>query len=623
MKASCLLYVAGAAAAYTAHGVNAAECQVVDLKTQEHSNSVLRSHDIAKDDAGEPGALWKRDSDVEGDDDMPGMMNDDASDMPPSPMSMAHHHGRPILDNPDLEPQQRKYWEQYNTTTYFSSEEGNKFNLWMHTVLVAMSVGLFAPLAVMMSEDKRTQWFYVPLQTLQTAMLVAAVVFLALYAANAPKLYPGNAYAPYSIAILILAVTHWVAMVARSVSNYMRYDGEYELTGSSEPLAANSFALEEFSDEQHESTTECGSSGDNDAEFTGMSASRKFAASTQPQPSKLVRKFARNRFFIAINHSLGSFSTFIFRLLNVPLFFAELGYLLTGLATAFLMGKGRYVFALLAHFIKGFVFFALGFIELSRYFGACASRGYAWNEIYVRSKATHNRGLISKLQFWPENPTVEYWQSAAMFLYGSTNVFLEHLGNTDGVWSHKDLQHASIAFMMFGGGLCGMILESRFVKKCLESAFRVRPTDSDGNRRGWSYNPMPAFIVFWTGALMSHHEQETELSTAIHIQWGTMFSMAALVRLITLAILLVRTPPATEEAAAQPQRPFTELLVSFLLICGGMIFMSSNRETVEGMIYRGIDQMFTLNVSVGFTVIFMAVFVLGLSIRGWASRRYA
>lgn len=631
MRFSGLLFAASALAASVNIKSNGpTEFEIANIKNTvpQHLAALSKRHDDM-DDMNEPAEENSDNKDetaVESNDNTSsgGMQMDEMS---PSPMSMSHHHGRPVLDDPTLEPQQRKYWEMYNTTSFFSAEEGDKVFLWMHTVLVVGSIVFLAPLAVLISEDKRTQWLYVPVEMLETALLIAGIVFLLIYSATAPKLYPGNAYVPYSLILAILVIVRWFAMIMRSISAYMSYEDEYELTGTSESLAANAYALEEFSDEQHEGSTAFESSGsDHENDFGEPTRENKFATNKKPIQSNLIRKFAHNRFFIRINNAVGKFATFVFHLLNIPLFLAELGYLLTGIATAFLMGKGHNVFGLLAHFIKGFVFFLLGFIELARFFGACSSMGYAWNEIYVDASRSYSTGLWRRFQFWPDNPTVEYWQSAAMFFYGSTNVFLEHLGNTDGIWTHKDLQHASIAFMMFGGGLCGMILESHSVKQSMESAFNVVAVDSLSTsnvvRRGWSYNPMPAFIIFWTGALMSHHEQETELSTAIHVQWGTMFSMAAVIRLITLAVLYVRVPPQSEEEAGKPQRPFTEVMVSFLLICGGIIFMSSNRETVESLIYRGIDQMFTLNVSVGVTVLFMALFIIFLSIKGWASRRY-
>lgn len=39
--------------------------------------------------------------------------------MEPSPMSVTAHQGRPILEQTNLEPQQRKYWGNYDSTTFF------------------------------------------------------------------------------------------------------------------------------------------------------------------------------------------------------------------------------------------------------------------------------------------------------------------------------------------------------------------------------------------------------------------------------------------------------------------------------------------------------------------------
>lgn len=65
------------------------------------------------------------------------------------------------------------------------------------------------------------------------------------------------------------------------------------------------------------------------------------------------------------------------------------------------------------------------------------------------------------LQAWnvrPKNNTK--WQSTAefvegflIFLYGSTNIFLEHLANAGEPFSHQDLEHAAITVLFIGGGL--------------------------------------------------------------------------------------------------------------------------------------------------------------------------
>jgi len=64
----------------------------------------------------------------------------------------------------------------------------------------------------------------------------------------------------------------------------------------------------------------------------------------------------------------------------------------------------------------------------------------AWN---IRPK---QRGLK-----W--RPSAEFVESALIFTYGATNIFLEHLGNWGGEYSAQDLEHISITVLFIGGGL--------------------------------------------------------------------------------------------------------------------------------------------------------------------------
>lgn len=54
-------------------------------------------------------------------------------------------------------------------------------------------------------------------------------------------------------------------------------------------------------------------------------------------------------------------------------------------------------------------------------------------------------------------PSAEFIESFVIFLYGSTNVFLEHLAAWGDAWSPSDLEHVSISIMFFGGGLVCLI----------------------------------------------------------------------------------------------------------------------------------------------------------------------
>ena len=76
--------------------------------------------------------------------------------------------------------------------------------------------------------------------------------------------------------------------------------------------------------------------------------------------------------------------------------------------------------------------------------GCWADFGWAWNVKPPRAVVANWKASV---------PTGEFTESFIIFLYGSTNVFLEHLAAWGQTWSAIDLQHISISIMFFGGGL--------------------------------------------------------------------------------------------------------------------------------------------------------------------------
>jgi hypothetical protein len=113
------------------------------------------------------------------------------------------------------------------------------------------------------------------------------------------------------------------------------------------------------------------------------------------------------------------------------------------------IGRGGAVFNVLAHYVKGSIFFLYGLLTLGRWMGAFADFGWAWNvkppkEVVGRRKAAM--------------PTAEFLESFVIWLYGATNVFLEHLAAWGDEWTAQDLEHVSIPVMFFGGGLVSSAL---------------------------------------------------------------------------------------------------------------------------------------------------------------------
>jgi hypothetical protein len=245
--------------------------------------------------------------------------------------------------------------------------------------------------------------------------------------------------------------------------------------------------------------------------------------------------------------------------------------IVTGAVTYGGIFKGDEIFNGLAHFIKGGIFFWYGVLTLGRFIGAWADLGWAWN----RKPPANVVGWKAKV------PSGEFVESFVIWLYGVSNVFLEHLAGWGKAWTASDMQHVSISIMFFGGGLVGMLFESQRIRDTLNSTLlrlRSRSLSSESDDEFWqppksqvvSLNPMPALIIMLLGIMMGSHHQDSMTSTMVHKQWGNMLVGFAIARGITYVLLFMRPPNSY-----LPTRPPTEIVAAFCLISGGLIFMLS------------------------------------------------
>ncbi|KAL8697500.1 MAG: hypothetical protein Q9224_002282 [Gallowayella concinna] len=291
--------------------------------------------------------------------------------------------------------------------------------------------------------------------------------------------------------------------------------------------------------------------------------------------------------------------------------------ILTGFITYGGVFRGNNIFNGLAHSVKGGIFFFYGLLTLGRWMGCFAEYGWAWN---VRPLA----GMVSPRK--AKVPSAEFVESFVIFLYGSTNVFLEHLAAWGDAWTAQDLEHVSISIMFFGGGLCGMLVESKMVRRyLLDASFsRWRSGQDQGQypyKEQWTppktysfpMNPFPSLIILLLGLMMSSHHQHSMVSTMVHKQWGTLFVGFALARAVTY-ILTYLAPPTSY----LPSRPPSELITSFCLISGGLIFVASNKDTVAAIEGHDLNAMFIFTVTMGFTAFLMAWEIIVLAVKGWA-----
>ena len=155
--------------------------------------------------------------------------------------------------------------------------------------------------------------------------------------------------------------------------------------------------------------------------------------------SSRLGTMSTNRIMSLVSHLY----TLVDRLI-LPLGFVALT---TGIVTYGGFFKDHYVFTGLAHFIKGGIFLWYGFLTLGRVLGCFAAAGWAWN---ARPPASIVGNRVAKA------PSAEFVESALIFAYGVSDMWLERLGKTDPSWSSTDLEHVAIAIMFFGGGLVSL-----------------------------------------------------------------------------------------------------------------------------------------------------------------------
>ncbi|KAI9723579.1 MAG: hypothetical protein M1812_000879 [Candelaria pacifica] len=266
---------------------------------------------------------------------------------------------------------------------------------------------------------------------------------------------------------------------------------------------------------------------------------------------------------------------------------------------------------------KGGIFFWYGLLTLGRWMGCFADLGWAWN-IKPSKRIVSSRKASA--------PSAEFVESLVIFIYGSSNVFLEHLAGWGGAWTAQDLEHVSISVMFLGGGLCGMLIESIKVRHLLNRPIHLEPDprDASESHEEWqepktyefSMNPLPGLIIFLLGLMMSSHHQSSMVSTMVHKQWGTLLVGYSLARAVTYIIFYLSPP-----TSLLPSRPPSELISSFCLISGGLVFMASNKDTVAAMDDNGLDAMFIFTLTMGLTAFLMAWAMLVVAVKGWALRR--
>lgn len=309
---------------------------------------------------------------------------------------------------------------------------------------------------------------------------------------------------------------------------------------------------------------------------------------------------------------------------------------LVGLASAVLYigiaiytGSCRHHFqnVCLAHGIKGGIFFWYGLLSFARYLGAFGEYGWSWNKRPTLANTPESRASTWRRTM----PSAEAVECLVIFLYGVSNTWLERLGAEPGEpYTIKQIQHISIAVMFWFVGLVGMGLESIPLRALMARAV-VEAHPASVHRHGEdtleqqapppsyasNFNPFPALVIGVTGVAMAAHHQDYVYEVQIHMLWGMLLAAFALFRMLTYFLLWLRPP-----SSVLPGRPPTEVLASFSLTCGGLLFMLSNEEVSFAAMRRGYaDFMAILNMAIALTA-FLFAGTFGVMVgKAWASQR--
>ncbi|RSL81972.1 hypothetical protein BHE90_007332 [Fusarium euwallaceae] len=524
--------------------------------------------------------------------------------------------------------------------TYFSHPD-HVGVIYAHIGLMVLSWVFVLPVAVVLSLARSR--FTVPAQFVFLASNALGLLLGVIYNAQTPDLYPNNAHhkigwiATWVVSAQVLvSVVGWVAGVLRGDAKKTSSDRQAFLPVPTEAPSHNGFRLPEgyLADSPYRHSGDSGQGTErNTASLRSSSVSTLDGLEESPLESprkeyeedddgdleamSLSSPATKGAF---ARHASKVVASRVWKYLNIgrqvidriilPFGFVALA---TGVVTFGRFFEGENVFNGLAHWIKGGVFFWLGVFNLGRWSGSFGELGWAWN---VRPKKGSEK--------W--RPSAEFVESFLIFFYGSTNIFLEHLGGWGGAWTAQDMEHISITVLFIGGGLCGMLVESTRIRDLLNTTVEdVEPkhpyTDEEADEHKapetyeFSLNPIPALVILLLGIMMSSHKQHTMISSMVHKQWGNLLLGASLARGLTYFLMFLKPPKSIF-----PSRPPTELLASFGLISGGIIFMASSSDTVEGMIHYDLDAMFMYTVTMGLVGLLMAWIVIVLAIKGWAVR---
>ncbi|KAH8653317.1 hypothetical protein BX600DRAFT_74605 [Xylariales sp. PMI_506] len=527
--------------------------------------------------------------------------------------------------------------------TYFAHAE-HRGVVYAHIALMVLGWTVLLPIGVMFSLARSR--YTLPVQFL---FLIANALGLALgisYNTNTPDLYPNNAHHKIGwIATWVVCAQVVIGLVGK-IAGFMSRDHAMRQSGKEEEHAFIPVSTENMAEHQrrndaiylpkyrHSNDSGQGTEPNTESLHSNSTSGHRSPEELEDRDVNYEDDDLELK-TVELNGSKSSTNSIVARIAGklsgrtwkvllygynvVDRIILILGFiaLATGIITWARFFEGQGIFSGLAHWIKGSIFFWLGILTLGRWSGSFGELGWAWN---MRPKQSPQK--------W--RPSAEFVEGALIFIYGATNIFLEHLGNAGGEFSPQDLEHISITVLFIGGGLLAMLVESTRIRDLLnttttEAALAYpqhlyteeeRETLQAPKQYEFAVNPIPALVILLLGIMMSSHTQTSMISSMVHKQWGNLLTGASFARGLTYVLVYLKPP-----RSVLPSRPPTELLTAFGLMSGGIMFCASSSDTISGMIHYDLDAMFVYTVTMGLIALLMAWIVLLLALKSWALRK--
>ncbi|GAA5820022.1 hypothetical protein JCM11251_005450 [Rhodosporidiobolus azoricus] len=552
-----------------------------------------------------------------------------------------HHHGHGpallVLNETQIllthSPDPPSYYD------FDQGEDGRPTVLYVHVFLMCVAYFGLLPLALFLKAG-RSAISIVP-QTAFLATSILGLIFGQAYNALTPNMYEHSSHTSWSWATVFLTIALNVLDVGRFVLRFTRWGDKLESQLSSWKLASTSsgdeektersvFQLGEDEEDVEENERLVSSPVEMEHEIPdhphphlhrwgGHSPKRQFSRQSSALsdsdtvfdsagPDSHLHHLHADERQISTAARLRRYGSMLFTFSERFLVIMAWIQVCTGVAVWTGTCRERYLNGCLAHIIKGSIFFFYGLLTFARYLGAFSSLGWAWNRHPSRNNS-----------IW----TAEFVESLVIFVYGSTNTWLERLGKT-GAWSVKDVQHTSIAILFWAAGALGMLLESRSVRAWLSTSAaqasgrsldQIPPPASASA----SFNVLPATCIGLIGVVMSAHHQTYKFQVDVHALWGYLLAAFAIFRWATYFFTFLRPP-----ASILPSRPPTEALASIFLAAGGLVFIESTEQVTFAAMRHGWDDVMaflTLTVSL---VVFLFFWIAALfAVKGWALKRNA